>query len=69
MKLDLDKDDLISLVKGSNPGYSVMEHPLVEKHGRFNASYGNWSWHSFSLEKCTEQELFEIYKICKGSWE
>ena len=67
MQLDLDKDDLISLVEGSSPDYSVMEHRLVKKHGNFNGSYGNWSWNS-SLGICTEQELLEIYKISKDSW-
>jgi hypothetical protein len=68
MQLDLDKDNLIALVEGSSPNYSVMGLRLVKKHGNFNGSYGNWSWHSFGLEKCTKQELLEIYKICKDSW-
>lgn len=64
----LDKEDIISLVKGQSPNYSVMEHRLIKKHGNFDGSYGKWNWNSFSLEKCTEEELKEIYRLCKESW-
>lgn len=68
MRLNLDKEDLISLVKGCTPNYSAMDHPLVKRHGNFNGSYGKWSWDYSGFENCKEQELLEIYKVCKESW-
>lgn len=69
MKLDLDKKDLISLAKGTSPNYSVMNNPLIKKHGSYNASYGDWNWDYTAFEECSEEQILEIYKLCKNSWE
>lgn len=68
MIMELDKDDLEALVRGRGPKYSAMDNALVKKHGQFNGSYGTWNWNYSSLKECSEEELLEIYKICKDSW-
>lgn len=68
MKLDLDREDLISLAKGQIPNYSAMDNPKISAHGSFAASYGRWDWNYCSFEKCSDEEIFEIYNICKQSW-
>lgn len=69
MVLDLDKKDLINLVKGSSPNYEVMEHPLVEKSGRYTGGFvEKWDWREYRLKEMTEEELVELYNICKNSW-
>ncbi len=66
MKIEISKEDLISLVKGRPPYYSEFENPLVKKAGhRYSEGHGG----SFdNLKSLTEEELYELYLICKNSW-
>jgi len=68
LKLDLDKNDLISLIKGTDPNLNVMEHPKIRYRGSYREPYGRWDWNYGAFEKCTEEEMYEVYKICKNSW-
>ena len=64
MLVNLDRKDLESLVKASSPSYSNFENELVLKAGHsYIDCYGRTDWNS--LEKLTDEELFELYKICK----
>lgn len=65
MLVELSRKDLISLVRGREPSYEQMDHPLCEANGRFNASYGTWNWAYDSLTDCTEQELWDFYCYLK----
>lgn len=67
MILELNKDDLISLVKGQEPSYSAMDHPKIKNLGRFAASYGRWDWGHDSFKNMTEGEIYEVYFILKNS--
>lgn len=69
MKLNLDKKDLISMVKGISPNDIAESNPLIKKNGSYSASYSRWSWSYGTFEKYSEEELYEIYMICKNSWE
>jgi hypothetical protein len=67
MKIELDRKGLEVLVKGSEPNYNEFEHLLIKKAGhRYNDQYGNTSWDK--LSSCTDEELYNIYKICRDSW-
>ena len=68
LKLDLDKKDLISLVKGTDPNLSVMGHPKISCCGNYRVKYSSWEWNCRAFEKYTDEEIYEIYKICKNSW-
>jgi hypothetical protein len=63
--LDLDKSDLISLVKGSTPSYILLGHKDITGRGHFNGSYGTWSWDSYNLDSCSEEQLIQIYRLYK----
>lgn len=68
MNKELDRIDLESLVKGSYPNYSEFNNPLVKKAGHsYIDAYGKTSWSS--LFNLTDEELYELYKICKNSWD
>jgi hypothetical protein len=69
MLIELDKEDLISLCKGKEPSYNQMENQLVKANGRYNGSYGTWSWNYDAFKTCTEQELIEVYDFLKNSKE
>jgi len=69
MTIDLDKDDLISLVLGTTPYYDVFEHPLVKRGGEYIDGFiEEWYWHGTHLEEMSCDELAELYKVCKNSW-
>ena len=68
MQIELDRIDLISLAKGTSPNYSVMDNRLIKKHGSFNGSKGNWKWKYNAFTECSEEEILEIYYLCKNSW-
>ena len=65
MKVELDKKDLINLVNGVSPGYDLFENPTVKRCGRYSGSYGTWDWISYELDKLSEEELLNLYKLCK----
>ena len=67
MKVELDREDLLSLVKGKTPYYSVFEEPIVKKNGKWIGGHvDKWQWGN--IESLSNEELFELYTICKNSW-
>lgn len=69
MVVELDKGDIISLVMGVTPYYSVFEHPRVKSNGSYTGGFvDKWGWDKTSLQTLSENELYELYIICKNSW-
>lgn len=69
MKLCLEKDDLVNLVKGINPNYSIINHTLVEKCGTMWGGHSQeWEWDKYKLENLSEHDLLRLYYLCKDSW-
>jgi hypothetical protein len=69
MKKELDKDDLISLVTGTDPNYSVMNYPPIKNSGSYMGGfYDNWNWETTKLMFLDEETLWDIYIKCKKSW-
>ena len=67
MILKLDRQDLETLVKGSSPNYNQFNNPLVKKAGHsYYDQYGRTDWSN--LKDLTYTELYELYLICKDSW-
>jgi len=68
MKVELDRKDLESLVKGICPNYSQFGNELVKKAGHsYSDRYARTDWDS--LSKLSDEELFQLYNICKNSWD
>lgn len=67
MTLDLDKEDLISLVKGTTPIHSLFEHPLIKECGSYDRYLENWIWYTFKLKKLEEQTLYNLYQLLKNN--
>jgi hypothetical protein len=67
MKIELDRKGLEILVNGSQPYYNEFANPLVKKAGHdYSDQYGRISWQS--LNKLTDDELYQLYLICRNSW-
>lgn len=69
MILDLDKDDLISLVNGCDANiiayrsdYTIATN-LIKSYGGFDDRY---FWDTDKLKQLTEEELLEVYNLCKA---
>lgn len=61
----LTKDDLVSLIKGISPPYSLFKHPIIEKYSSYIGGQRTWN---YQLEyDLNEDELWELYKICRDS--
>ncbi len=68
MMIQLDKEDLISLVMGQSPWYHLFEHPMVKKCGHFTGGHHNkWTWNEQQLKALEEKDLFKLYTLCKES--
>lgn len=63
----LGKTELIHLVRGVYPYYSVFYLPLVNENGTYNDIHG-WKWND-SLKILSEDDLYKLYQICLKSWE
>lgn len=66
MTVELDKKDLVSLVKGIWPSYSIMDDPYIRQLGSYSGGMlDEWSWNSYKLEELTEETLFKLYQFIK----
>ena len=69
MQINLEKKDLINLVKGITPYYNVFNEPLVKQCGSYYGGHDiSWEWDYFKLKNLSEKALYDLYKICKNSW-
>lgn len=67
MIVDLKREDLEALVIGTDVNYSEFFNPLLIKAGHeYGEQYGS-SWDN--LSDLTDKELYELYIICKNSWD
>lgn len=68
MKLEIDRQDFIALIKGYGIHYSEFDNPLVKKAGHsYRDQYGIHDWDS--LEILSDDELYKLYLISKNSWQ
>lgn len=66
MTIELDRKGLEILVYGSVPDYNEFNNPLVKKAGHYYSDqYGRTGWRKLSA--LTDEELYEVYIICRNS--
>lgn len=69
MKVDLDKKDIISLLRGSCPNYSVMNKIPKDLGSYVGGFVDDWKWNYISEDiSYSEEYLYDLYLICKNSW-
>lgn len=67
MVVDLDRKDIINLLRGSSPSYEVWDSipkVLGSFHGGMN---DGWDWNYISLDvPYSDEYLYNLYLKCKG---
>lgn len=67
MNVELDRNDLEALVNGTIPAFKDFDNPLIRKAGHsYSDQYGRTSWNR--LDELTDNELWQVYNICKSAW-
>lgn len=63
-KINVDRQDLINLIKGSDPTFEQMNIPVIASNGWFSGSYSRWSW-TGNFKELDDQGLYELYITLK----
>ena len=68
LKVELERKDIISLLKGCDVTYSVMEKIPKDLGYYIGGFYDKWEWYDFDINvPYTDQQLYELYLMCKKS--
>ena len=68
MIVDLDRKDIISLLTGSQPNYSVIDK-IPEEFGYYVGGFNIWRWNNISENvSYSDEQLYDLYLMCKNSW-
>jgi len=69
MKVELDRDDLVNLVKGVYPSYEIMDIEVIKMNGRYVGGFHDkWVWNEKFDNHLTEIDLWDMYILCRDSW-
>lgn len=63
MLVEMNKGMLAALIKGCDPVYEIMDHPLIKSKGYYTGGHSDkWSW-NYYFGDCTEEQLWETYQL------
>lgn len=69
MKVKLNRKDIIALLLGSTPNYSVMDKIPKELGYYVGGFVDDWKWNYISEDTpYTDEYLYDLYLMCKNSW-
>ena len=68
MNVELDRKDIISLLRGTSPAWSVMDKIPKELGSYVGGFVDGWHWNYISENvPYSDEYLFNLYLICKNS--
>jgi len=70
MTVELDREDIISLLKGTKPNYPVM-NKIPKQLGYYVGGFvEDWRWNNIDENNTTytDEYLYNMYLMCKNSW-
>ena len=68
MNVELDRKDIISLLCGTTPAYSVMDKIPKELGSYVGGFVDSWQWNYISENvPYSDEYLFNLYLTCKNS--
>lgn len=63
MLVEMDKSMLAALIRGCDPSYEIMDHPLIKSKGHYVGGHNDrWDW-NYSFGDCIEEQLWETYQL------
>lgn len=69
MKVELDRKDIINLLKGAVPPYEMMNRLIELKLGSYTGGFSDkWDWDIDIKSELSDNALFNIYKSIKSYW-
>lgn len=69
MNVELDRKDIISLLRGTTPAYSVMDKIPKELGSYVGGFVDSWQWNYISENvSYSDEQLYDLYLMCKNSW-
>lgn len=58
-----DKQMLIDAIRGREPSYEQMDHPLCKANGDYSGGFSDrWTWDRYKLMALTEDTLVQLYR-------
>lgn len=58
-----DKQMLIDVIRGREPSYEQMDHPLCKANGDYSGGFSDrWTWDRYKLMALTEDTLVQLYR-------
>lgn len=70
MIIDLEREDIVKLLRKQSPNFDVMDK-IPHDLGGFHAFYYTFVWADFDYilnSNHTDEELYDLYILCKTSW-
>ena len=68
MNIELDRKDIISLLRGTTPAWSIMDKIPKELGSYVVGFVDGWHWNYISENvPYSDEYLFNLYLICKNS--
>ena len=68
LNVELDRKDIISMLRGTTPSYSVMDKIPKELGSYVGGFVDSWEWNYISENiPYSNEYLFNLYLICKNS--
>ena len=65
--MQIDKQDIINMIKGVTPAHHIMNHILIKPHGSYTGGFNDeWNWRYNSFDDLSEVQLKSIYALLKN---
>lgn len=69
IKVELLRSDVINMLKGVNPNYSLFDKLASLELGYFIGGFEEkWVWKETAFDRYNIQQLLGLYNTCKESW-
>ena len=69
MWVDLEKEDIVRLVRSQTVPYELVDEYTAKGYGRYVGGFSDkWVWSNDKLETLSEKELLILYKQFKDYW-
>ena len=66
MLVELEKDDIINLIKNTSPPYALINEFEEKKYGSLCGGFAEkWKWNCSKLLELSETDLYAIYQKLK----